>query len=151
MSNTASFWDLKDFTFILGGVPMHDADIGKAENFVSVEWDSPDYEDVVGSDGHVTRYNTNDNRATITLRTMQTSGLNDRLMAILAADRLTPNGAAVGGVLLADGQGRHVISAAQAWLSGPPGGLEFGKEPSDYEWVIRCADAKGAATFHGGR
>ena len=148
---SASSWDLKDITCILAGIPLHDEDIGKGEVFVELEYEAPDFEDTVGGDGHVTRFATNDPRATATIRSMQTSALNDRLMALLQLDRRSPNGAAVGGFSVVDTQGRHVISATQAWLMGPPGGVQFGKEPGELEWQVRMADAKTLATFHGGR
>jgi len=114
--------------------------------FVRIERENPAFEDVVGTDGEVTRYKTMDERATVTIRTMQSSPVNDQLSALHNSDKNTPGGVGVGALLIQDLQGTFVSTAEKAWISKEPD-VSFDRAPTEREWVIRVARL---VTVHGG-
>lgn len=121
------------------------------EGFADGEWlrierDNNAFDDVVGTDGEVTRSKTNDDRATITLRLMQTSSTNSLLSAFYNADKLTPGGVGVGPFLLRDQQGTTLISAEKCWIAKEPD-VSMDRTATEREWVFRCSKL---ISFHGG-
>jgi structural protein KPP10_ORF10 len=140
-------WNINDLAISLNAIQLDDGGYGDDEVF-SLEWDEEQFADFTGADGEVSRYNTNNFKATATLRYAQTASANDRLSAILQADLLLPNGGGVGVFSVRDPHGTLVVLAERAWITGFPA-VKLGKAVSVNEWTIRLADAR--ATFIGGR
>jgi hypothetical protein len=139
MGNDLKIYDADQVTVILASIPI---DSGYADGeFLSIEQDTDDFTDVVGTDGEVTRSKTNDRRATITLTLMQSSGGNAVLSALNNLDVNTPGGAGVGTLLVRDKQGTSLYAASKCWIAKPPTAT-FGREAGSREWKIRCADLK---------
>jgi Protein of unknown function (DUF3277) len=107
--------------------------------FCKIEQSSQDYGDVVGTDGEVCRYPTNDHSATITITLLQSSACNARLSAINNLDKLLANGAGIGPMLIRDRTGTTVFAAAHSWIAKPPDAA-FDRAPGPRAWMIRCSD-----------
>lgn len=127
-------YDPKKVICTVGGVPMS----GWADGtFISVERDNDSFTKVSGADGIVSRAKSNDRAGAVTLTFAQTSPSNDVLTGFAQADELANAG--VKPVLIQDFNGTTVLVSAFAWVRKPPV-MEFGKEISDREWVLDCAD-----------
>ena len=130
-------YDADQVTVAFAGVIL---DSGWADGqFVRIEWETPQFSDVAGTDGEVTRSKSNDRRATITISLMQTSDGNAELSAIAAKDRLEPNGAGVGALQVRDLNGNSLHEAAEAWISKTPD-VSYEREAVAREWTLRCAN-----------
>lgn len=110
-------------------------------DFVTVERDTEAFGDVVGTDGEVTRFATNDNRATVTVRLMQSSSMNKILSDLHNADKSAEGGAGVGRLLIEDLNGGTLHEAAACWIQNDPAS-SYGREVSEREWVIRVANLR---------
>lgn len=106
--------------------------------FIQIEKDTQDFQDVVGTDGEVVRSKSNDKRATVTISLIQTSASNQLLSALLAADKASANGAGVGPLLIRDRSGTSLFTAENAWISKSPS-VTFDRTATSREWEIRCA------------
>jgi hypothetical protein len=140
-------WNIRDLAINLNAVPLDDGGYGDDE-VMTLEWEGDFFEDFIGADGEVSRSNTNDYRATVTLRFAQTAAANDRLSALLQADLTAPNGAAAGIFTARDKEGRLVVTSERSWIMGYPS-VKAAKTVQVNEWKIRLADAR--ASFVGGR
>lgn len=129
-------YDSDKVTVSINGIPITEP--VSEGNFVEVAYDTPQFTDVVSLDGTVTRSKTNDKRATVTIRVMQSSNMNDLLSALLEVDQLAPGGAGVGTLLITDTAGTTLLSASEAWISEYPQ-INFGREGQERAWVVRCA------------
>lgn len=127
----------------LAGIPISGYADGE---FIRVERESPSFEDVVGTDGEVTRSKTNDERATITIKLMQSSPVNALLSALHVSDKNAPGGVGVGAFLLQEIGGTFVMVAEKAWISKEPD-VVFDRTATEREWIIRCAKL---VSVHGG-
>jgi hypothetical protein len=127
----------------LAGIPLSGWADGE---FCRIERENPSFEDVVGTDGEVTRSKTNDERATVTLRLMQSSPSNDLLSALHLSDKNTPGGVGVGVLLIQDLQGTSVFTAEKSWISKEPD-VSYDRTPTEREWIIRVAKL---VSNHGG-
>lgn len=137
-------YDPNEITIMVCGIPIEG---GFADgSFVEVDQDSDDFDDVVGTDGDVTRSKTNDRRATVTLTLMQSSEANALLSALNNLDRKQSNGAGVGPLLIKDNQGTSLYAAEKSWIAKPPT-AGFDKKAGPREWKIRVADLE---RFDGG-
>jgi hypothetical protein len=140
-------WDINDLAINLNGIPLDQG--GYADDEVmTLEWEGDFFEDFIGADGEVTRSNTNDFRATVTLRYAITADANDRLSALLQADLAAPNGAGAGIFTARDKEGRMIITSERSWIMGYPQ-VKGAKTVQVNEWKIRLANAR--ASFVGGR
>lgn len=109
--------------------------------FVSVEPSAEAWLDKAGADGEVARSRTNDRRATVKIKVMQTSRGNGVLQALYNNGLNTPNGADVGAFLLSDrSSGETLVTAAKCWVQKMPN-LSRGKEVGVNEWTLRLASA----------
>lgn len=88
----------------------------------------------VGADGQATRAKTNNRSGEVVLTLAQGSPSNDFLSAAILADE--ESGAGAGPLLVRDGSGRTVVSAATAWVR-KPADASFGKEPTDRTWSFQ--------------
>lgn len=143
-------WNIRDLSLSLNAVPLSDGgNSGFADDEVlNLEWDEESYSKYRGADGEITRVELNNDGCSVTLRYAQTSGMNDRLMALYLADRALPNGAGAGVFKANDKNGRLVVLAERAWVVARPA-VKRGKTIQVNEWKIDVADA--FATFVGGR
>ncbi len=127
-------YDPGQVVLTVGGVPIN----GFADGtFISVERSEDSFTKTSGADGIVSRARSRDKSGEITITLAQTSPSNDVLTALNATDETT--GAGVVPVQCKDLSGRTVLFTAFAWIRKPPA-VEFGKEISDREWVMDCAD-----------
>lgn len=137
--------DARDYSIVLSGVSLTS---GYADGeFFTIEWDTDAYTDKIGTDGEVTRSRTYDERATVTLKYMNTSECNDRLSALHKLDKAAPNGAGAGPLMIRDREGRAVYTAERAWIAKQPS-VSGDREATSREWKLRAAEL---ISFHGGR
>lgn len=111
-----------------------------AGEFLTLVMESDDFSDEVGTDGDdVTRVKSNDRRATLTLKLMQTSDSNDILSAISNADIVAANGAGITALLIRDrSTGRAIYRAAETWVAKAPD-VNYDRSAQPREWKIRIA------------
>jgi hypothetical protein len=121
----------------IGGRPI---DSGYADGeFVAIEPMADDFGSKVGADGEVARFRTNDRRATIKIKLMQTSQGNDTLSQLRALALTTPNGSDVGAFQLTDLSSGVVLARAdKAWVKKAPN-ISRGREIVEYEWTLEAA------------
>lgn len=104
---------------------------------ISVERDNDTFSDVSGMTGEVARTKSNDKRGTVTLTLMQTSPDNEYLSGLAAEDEAT--GTKTFNILVRDQDGQSLHEAETAWIV-KPATATYGKEQTDREWTIRCAN-----------
>jgi hypothetical protein len=129
-------WNINECAISFAGVLFPGG--GADGEVLTIEMEADDYGDVVGSDGEVARFRTNDRRATATLKLMQTSAMVPQLMAISNADLAALNGAGVGAFQVANLTTGERFEAPEAWIKKQPS-LSYGREVGTREFVIRCA------------
>lgn len=130
-------YDPEKVSIIICGIPISG---GYADgSFIEIEQDSNDFNDVVGTDGEVTRSKSNDRRATIRVRLMQSASANNALSALNALDKKAGNGAGVGPSMIRDKQGTTLFAASKSWIAKPPA-VTFDRTATERVWEIRCAD-----------
>jgi hypothetical protein len=123
-------YDPKAVTIVYAGQIMTGYDDG---TFVTIERNNDMWALKMGADGIGTRAKSNDKSGKITLTLMSSSPSNDVLSGLAIADENTGAGAAP--VLVRDGSGRTVATAAAAWVTKIPS-TEFAKEVTNRVWVI---------------
>lgn len=127
-------YDPKDIIVTLGGVPLS----GFADGtFVTVSRSGDSFSKSTGADGRTSRAKSNDKSGELALVLAQTSLSNDVLSAMLAADEAS--GAGVVPLMVKDVRGAALWFSPSAWIRKPADG-GYGKEISDREWMIDCAD-----------
>lgn len=141
-----AFWDFSQVAMSLGPI-----DISSIGGFAEGSVIKYTHDDVFfgvkkGADGSSTRFRNPANVAKLTFTLQQSSPANDLLSARLQSDHNTPGGAGIGAFLLKDLGGTTLISAAHAFIEGPPA-AEFGVEVNDREWTIVLMDS---TPFFGG-
>jgi hypothetical protein len=124
-----------DYSVIFNGIPIEGFSEG---DVIDVEYDTEGFQDEIGCDGHVVRYRSCDQRATITFTLMAGSPSNKLLSAMYNADIKSPNGIGVGPLLIRDTQGVSVFAGSQAWIQKMPK-VTLGQKLGNREWVIRVA------------
>lgn len=102
--------------------------------FINAERDNPSWTSGTGSDGEGFRAKSSDQSGTVTITLLQTSAANDLLAAAAAVDELA--GANVGSLLIKDNSGRTILTAQTAWIE-QPASVEFAREVTNREWVIK--------------
>ncbi len=137
-NDTIKTWMPDEIAISLGPVILNS---GFAEDeFIRIEQETDDTEDVVGVDGEVVVSRTNDRRATLTVILMHTSDGNDGLTTLLGLTRTAPGMAgAIQPLLIKDLNGRAVYTAQNAWVAaGPP--VSYARKATPREWKIRIAN-----------
>jgi hypothetical protein len=135
MAHSFEQYDPESYSVIFNGIPIE----GFAEDdCIDIEFDSDGYQDAIGADGHVLRYRSCDQRATITFTLMASSTTNKLLSAMYNADIKAPNGIGVGPILIRDTQGVTVFMGTKAWIQRLPKNT-FGQKLGSREWKIRVA------------
>jgi hypothetical protein len=135
MAGILEQYDPQDYSVTFNGIPIEGFD---GDDFIDIEFDSEGYQDDIGADGHMVRYKSCDQRATITFTLMATSPSNKLLSAIYNADIKAPNGIGVGPILIRNTQGATVFMGGQAWIQKMPKST-LGPKLSSREWKIRVA------------
>lgn len=105
--------------------------------FIIAERTEESFTKVVGADGQVSRSKSNNRSGTFTITLLQTSPSNETLSALLARDE--KNGNAIVPVLIKDNLGTSRLFTGTGWIQKMPN-VEYGKEISNREWVIDCAE-----------
>jgi len=136
-------YDPNQFFCSLAGIPLSGYADGE---WIRIEREGPSFEDIVGTDGEVTRSKSNDDRATITVMLMQSSPVNDLLSALHNTDKNTPGGVGVGAFLLQEIGGTFQMAAEKAWISKEPD-VAMDRTATSREWIIRVAKL---VSTHGG-
>lgn len=135
MAQAFAHYDPEEYAIIFNGIPIE----GFAEdNYVDIEFDSEGFQDQIGADGHVVRYKSSDQRATVTFVLMPSSPSNNLLSVMYNADTKSPNGIGVGPLLIRNTRGATVFMGSQDWIQKMPKFI-LGKEVGEREWVIRVA------------
>lgn len=130
-------YDANQVSMVFMGIPITSGyDDGE---FLTIEQEMADFEKVVGTDGEVTRYKTNNRSATIKLKLMQSSAGNAALSVLNTLDISTPGGAGIGPMLIRDRQGTSIYTASKCWISKPPD-VKFDRKPTAREWTLECSD-----------
>ena len=137
MAEDLQTYDANENTLSIAGLLI---DSGFADGeFVSIEPQTEDYTDKVGTDGSVARSKTNDQRATIKVKLLATSTGNAKLTQLRNLALTGPNGADVGAFILRDRTTGVILArAAQTWVMKPPT-LSRAREVAEYEWTLRAA------------
>ncbi len=108
--------------------------------FIRVEQESDDTEDVAGTDGEVAVSRTNDRRATITIILMQTAAANAGLSTLSNLARSAPGmTGAIVPLLIRDRNGATLYTGQNAWVRRAPD-ASFDRTATGREWQIRVAD-----------
>jgi len=105
--------------------------------FVSAERNAEAFTRSGGADGEQTRFKSNDKSGLITITLMQSSVSNAIFQAFATADETANKGKFP--VLIKDGNGTEVCSAAQAWVQKVPA-KGYSKENTDRQWVLETGN-----------
>jgi hypothetical protein len=128
-------YDPENYSVIFNAIPIE----GFAEDdFIDIEFEGGGYQDQIGADGHVVRYKSCDQRATVTFTLMASSPSNRLLSAMYNADIKSPNGLGVGPLLIRNTRGITVFAGTKAWIQQMPKST-FGQKIGNKEWKIRVA------------
>jgi hypothetical protein len=137
MAFEAKFYDPDQVVIDFGGVRL----LGYADGeYITVEQMADAFSSVVGSDGEVARSKSNDRRAKVTVKLIQTSLSNAYLSGLLLADLDAPNGAGVAPFLMQDLQGTTLVSGSQCWITKYPDN-SMDRTAKAREWVFEIANA----------
>lgn len=131
---TTKIYDANRVKIILGGIIMQGFADG---DFLDITYVSDQFMDVAGTDGEVSRSKTNDGRATVTIRLMQTSKTNALLSALVNTDLNADGGAGVGAFLVTDLSGQTILKSENAWIKKIPD-QTFGREAQERAWTVMC-------------
>lgn len=124
-------YDPKKVIIIFGGKTITGYTDG---TFVNITPSGEGIPKIVGADGEIARSIDPDDTYEVALTLMQTSSSNDFLSASYEANRRS--GGLMLPILIKDGTGRTLFSAAQAWVSGfPETGFGVTAEETR-EWTI---------------
>ncbi len=126
-------WNLNECAISFAGILFSGGADGEV---LSIEPAGDDYGDVMGSDGEVTSFRTNEVRATATIKLMQTSQMVAPLLTLRNADLAALNGAGVGAFQAVNLTTGERVEAPQARIMAPPV-MGYAREPSAREFKIR--------------
>jgi hypothetical protein len=104
-------------------------------SFVRVEFDEDHFSKRVGTDGEVTRTQTNNYTGKISITLDQASPSNDVLSGIAALDRAS--GAGIVSSTVRDVNGTSLAFAQNSWVM-KQADIDFANESQDREWVMDC-------------
>lgn len=131
--------DLKQQILTLGGIKAQGFADGDA---CTIEFDGPAWNYTPGSDGEAVRSRNYNRSAIVTIRTIQSSAVNDLLSALHNLDLNAPNGAGVVPFQLVDIFGTTLLVGAQAWIESPPN-VTVASTGQPREWKIRVHQLEG--------
>jgi hypothetical protein len=131
-------YNAKNVAIVIAGIPISSIGGFADGSFVEIKQATADYVTVIGTDGQVTRCRTNDRRATVKVKLMQSSDANAALSILSNLDLSVSNGSAIGPMLIMDNSGKTMYSAAHCWIAQCPD-VDFDREAKSREWTIECA------------
>jgi len=135
---TTRVYDSNEVQVSFAGIPCG----GWADgDFITITRESDAFTSVVGTSGEVARSKTNDNRATIEIRCMNTSPTNAALSAVALADREAPGGAGIGAFLCVDLNSTSLYAAGNAWVKRVPDPV-FGREANERVWTLEVDELR---------
>lgn len=144
MGQQIATWDASQLAMSFGNILI---DGGFGENSIAKFEPEDTYWGVhKGGDGSITRYKKLTKVGKLTITHGQSSILNDLMSAQMQADHATPGGAGLSAFQLKDLNGTTLVTAAHAFIEGPPS-AEWAPEVKEREWVIILMDA---VPFYGG-
>ncbi len=123
-----------DEVFIKWGPVLINSGYADGE-FCTIEMDSDSAVDVVGTDGEVCVSRTNDRRATVTIKLLQSSQINT-MMGIWYRTFIA-GGGGIFPLLIKDLNGGARFSAPVSWILKPPD-TSYDRTATTREWTIRC-------------
>jgi len=109
-------------------------EFAEGDDVVTATPDKEQFSDMAGAKGDVTRSQTNDNRATIVIKLLQTSSSNKDLTLLYTADRAT--GAGVFPLVIQDKEAGETFICKNAWVQKYPD-VKRGQAPNVMEWTFR--------------
>ena len=131
-------YSAKQVTVSLAGITING--FGE-DDFVSIEKEADDFEDVAGADGEVARWDTNDPRTTINVTLLATSPTNQLLSALRRADKTTAGGAGVGVAVVRNRlSGGEVFRFDEAWIAKVPD-VTYARGVGVRVWKIRAVES----------
>lgn len=139
-----STWDASQLALTFGNI-LVDSGFGEG-SICKVTTDQPRWGVHKGADGSMTRYKILAKMAKCAITMSQASIINDLFSAQYITDHATPGGAGMSSFLLKDLGGTTVVTAAHAFIEGPPEG-EWSTEVKEREWSLVLLDAE---IFFGG-
>lgn len=133
----------EDVTLVLSTASGSHIVSGYSEDaMISVDFNSPTFENFRSADNITTRVYKSDTSATVTITLNQTSVSNDILSALYENDKKTRDSSGLFGVLIKDNSGRSQSSSTQSWISVKPT-VSYSNGMQTREWVIFCHDLQG--------
>lgn len=130
-------YNAKNVVVIIAGVPISSTGGFADGSFIEIKQTTADFTTVIGTDGQVTRNKTNDRRATVTMKLMQSSDSNALLSILSNLDVSIANGSAAGPLAIQDTNGTALYAASFCWVAKPPD-VDFDREAKSREWTIEC-------------
>ena len=106
----------------------------EGDDVVNIVFDTEQFTDVAGAKGDVTRTQTNDNRATVTVKLLQTSQSYKELMALYNVDRET--GANVQPLTVINKETGETFVGNNSWIQKAPD-LVRGQNANAVEFTFR--------------
>jgi len=107
----------------------------EGDDVVNITFDTDQFTDVAGAKGDVTRTQTNDNRATVVVKLLQTSQSYKTLMNLFNLDRET--GANVLPLTVINKETGETLVANNAWIAKTPD-IVRGQNANAVEFTFRC-------------
>lgn len=132
-SPSFGLFDAAAYSMIFMGIPLGDM---RAEAFLNIRADEPQFITIKGADGGVTRANSNNTLFHVDYIVKRSSRDNAILSAMLNADLLASGGAGVGALLLKDPNGSEFLTSGKAWLVGWPDAGRGKDVGGDVTWTI---------------
>ena len=137
-------YDPRKWDIVFAGILLNE---GTADGtFLTIAPEVEAFSIKVGADGTPTRTRSHNRVAKATLTLMQTSEVNDRLSALLAADRAAVNGQGVGVFYVQDRAGTTILQASKSFISDDPD-VELSDEATTRDWEFILSDY---TPVHGG-
>jgi len=106
----------------------------EGDDVVNINFDTEQFTDVAGAKGDVTRTQTNDNRATVVVKLLQTSDSYKELMALYNIDRET--GANVQPLTVINKETGETFVGNNAWINKNPDVIR-GQNANSVEFTFR--------------
>lgn len=126
-------FDFKKLDFILGVTKLEGFSDGSALTIKEVE---PTFKTKIGADSSCGRIKNSANYLELNVKLLQTSGANQILTVLHEADKL---GNAPLPLIIKDGSGTSLVTAANAWITGYPE-IEYGNDLVDRSWTVHASD-----------
>jgi arabinogalactan endo-1,4-beta-galactosidase len=127
-------YDPSKVVLVIKGIPISGYTDGTG---IKVSRSNDMYTKKSGMDGVTSRAKSSDRSGEVVITLTQTSPSNDILSALAAID--DSQGAGVTSILISDLSGTSLHGSSSAWIR-KFSDAEYGKEISDRQWTIDCAD-----------